>query len=292
MKTRIVTSFVLLLCTHLMYAQSKYTSTDFATKNPGQTYVGAVMKASSLNQESHQFLSLPLHPVIISFSNLMKSCEITPSYDNMMQAISSSLQESGTIKQISSLSYSFAEYSSYNELALFYRQKVDAAKLLGLPDTRKQRKTLVILNFELTLFTADMDLPEALVSDPKALEPFAGEELIYINSIGFGRRALMFVESDYPYADIKAAVDYTIKKAGSDDTAINEKHEAVFANSSVRVITPGNNVLGEDDPSKPLRNLVEYMTKAATVDDFGIPISFSASNLKDHGVFANEYTLQ
>ncbi len=296
MKTKIIALLLLTLGLPSMQAQNTQEgfqqSNTFTAKNPDKLFVGAIITAKSLNQDTHRFLDVPLHPITISSMSPFLVKEIAPSYANMMEAVTAAVREKGTLTQSTSFGYLFRELKSYRELPLFFGQSIDNRFFFGTSSLQKTRKTLAIVDIDHIFFDVTMDLQEEICSDPKALEPFAGEELIYVASVYFGRRAILVIESDYSYADVKGAVEYTIKKARNIDTETNGKHEAVYANSTIRVMTLGGKDLGRDDATRPLSNLVSYLTLPANIDDFGAPIAFSAISLKDNSSFINKFTLE
>ena len=74
------------------------------------------------------------------------------------------------------------------------------------------------------------------------------------------------------------------------EASILDESMAVIANATVRCMTIGNDNMEKTDPDNPLKNLINYLNKKATPEDFGMPITFSAAYLKDNSVFVNKFT--
>ena len=166
MKTKIKYIILLLLVIQTGYAQE---ASKFTVKVPNKTFIGAILEPGSINSDTHQFLDVPLNPITISYSLPMKSQEITPGYDNMMKAIREGLQQNNILKPNYQFSSSIDEIKSYEELAIYFGQKINPSLFFGT-SRQKQKKTIVVLSISQSFFSVDMDLPESLSDDPTVLE--------------------------------------------------------------------------------------------------------------------------
>lgn len=284
MKTKIKYIILLLLVIQTGYAQE---ASKFTVKIPNKTFIGAILEPGSINSDTHQFLDVPLNPITISYSLPMKSQEITPGYDNMMKAIREGLQQNNILKPNYQFSSSIDEIKSYEELAIYFGQKINPSLFFGT-SRQKQKKTIVVLSISQSFFSVDMDLPESLSDDPTVLEQ--KDKLIYVSSIQFGRKAVAIIESDFDSQTVKTAIKDIISKTENNEASILDESMAVIANATVRCMTIGNDNMEETDPDNPLKNLINYLNKKATPEDFGMPITFSAAYLKDNSVFVNKFT--
>ena len=66
----------------------------------------------------------------------------------------------------------------------------------------------------------------------------------------------------------------------------------ILANSNIRLMTIGNKEIKDINPDNPFTSILTYLSSTVTPDDFGGPISFSASNIKDNSVFVNYFNVQ
>lgn len=293
MKIKILSALLLLGSIQYLYAQNKtYESYSFVPKCPDEIFVGAILESKSLNADTYQFVNVPLNPIMISYSMASKSQEIVPSAENMKKSVYKAVQEIGTLKQYSFSSYGIGEWESEETLAFKMGQTVDYSTYFARPSTLKKKQTAVIVNITLGYFQVFMDIPEKLCADAEALKAYNIDDLIYISSISYGRKATLTVESDYNYLDVRRAIEYMMNKAKGENTAIDNRLESIFMNSTIRIMVVGGKKIDDSDPNNPLKGLVEYLNKKVTSDDFGVPIEFSASHLKDNGAFFNQFSIR
>lgn len=102
-----------------------------------------------------------------------------------------------------------------------------------------------------------MDIFEDVCSDEKVLA--RGDELIIVSSAFFGRQALVMVESDYDYREVKMAINELLN--GTQNFAIEKisKSKSILANSTIRIMLPGNETMEITDPANLLSNVMAYM---------------------------------
>lgn len=289
MKAKIVLVLLFFLGTQWVCAQNiTSTATEFTVKNPEITFLGAILEANSLNKDAHQLVNVPLNPVTMSFSSLsLGSREIAPSYTNMMAEIRAALKESGASKPNHSFSYTTSQVESYRELGFLFGQEINPATLFGVKTPQKLKKTLAVVNMKQVYFSVDMDIPEQLCADLSQISAYGKDDLIYVGSVQFGRRVVLMIESNFDYQEVRLAVDNLLK---AETVKVDEKSKMIIANSTIRFMAIGDEKMPEMDLDNPFATLLSYMNQERTSDNFGIPISFSASYLSNHGVFANTYT--
>ncbi len=292
MKTKLISLILLLIGMQGAYAQEYYgRATRFMVKNPQQIFIGAILNSTSLNSSTYQSVDAEYKPITQIYSFAAKAKEITPSRPAMIATIRESIQEAGTLKASYTFSYTIKELEKYDDLAFNVGQTLESPFHYGTPASRRTYKTLVAMDISQTFFSVGMDLPEELCSNPSELAGYAKNELVYVSSLEFGRRAIVLVESPFEYAQVKAATEYMLKKAEDATYPVNNRHEAVFANSSYRIVVVGDETIENANPDSPLDGLVKYLNRAVSAEDFGTPVAFSASYLKDNGVFENKYPI-
>lgn len=291
MKAKIVLALFCLLGTQLICAQdNKQTATQFTVKNPNTTFLGAILEAGSLNKDTHQFVDVPLNSVMVNFSlSQVKSREMIPAYENMLSEIRAALKENGQWKQNESFSYSISQLQSYGELGVFFGQEINSEKFFGVNASAKTKKTLAIINVEQAYFSMTMDLPEQLCSNPDLLSKYGKNDLIYVNSVQFGRKAVLIIESKYDYQEVKMAAENLLKNTAG---ALHEKYKSIIASSTIRFMVIGDEKVAEMDLDNPLTTLLNYMNQKVTCENFGLPISFTASYLSNNAMFANTYLVK
>lgn len=288
MKTKII--LFLLLILGVQYADAQIESSEFMVKNPEQTFVGAIMEASSINKDTHLFIDTPLNPVTVSYSLPITAPAqiLSPSYDNMMNAVREKLEANHINKPNLSFSFVVNELQSPAEIASILGQNINPGFYFGI--TQKTKKTLACVYISQALFSIDMDLFEDVCSDEKVLA--RGDELIIIGSVSFGRQALVMVESDYEYDEVRMAINELLGEKQTFSTEKISKSKAILANSTIRVMLPGNETIKITDLSNPLSDVVAYINRGFSADDFGKPIKFNAVLLKSRGMFVNKFEIK
>lgn len=288
MKTNIF--FCLLIILGVQYTNAQIRATQFMPKNPEQTFIGAIMDPNSINKDTYQFIDAPLNPITVSYSLPLTNPAhiLSPSYDNMINAIRERLKTNHITKPNLSFSFVVNELQSPGQIASILGQSIDPVFYFGM--AQKTKKTLACIYISQSLFSIDMDIFEDVCSDEKVLA--RGDELIVINSVSFGRQALVMVESDYDYQEIRMAINELLSGTQTLSTEKISKSKAILANSTIRIMLPGNETMEITNPTNPLSDVMTYMNRDFSADDFGKPIKFSAMHLKSKALFANEYKIE
>lgn len=278
MKARIgICCMVLWMGVQTLWAQ-EYSANKFLVKNPGHVYPGALLNAKSINQTEHHFFDEEVTPITVSSS--LPSFGVhtwMPSYEDMMSQVNVWL-ENNEVKT-GNVSFSIAE-RSYKDMEPFFGQDVDIPSYFGTDE--KKKKTCVSAFCSVDYFRLDMDMPENLC--PSLVTDNRLEEVLYINSVVFGRRAMVMVESDDEASEVLAAVKEALL-----GESVSKEASVILANALVRIV-----VIGEEDwemknPSQPFLEVLDYMSQGCKVGNIGGPIQFTAAYLKDHSVFVNEW---
>ena len=282
---KIICYIFLLIWSIQSVAQSNQsTASRFVVKNPETLFIGAVMKASGINEEVHQLVDVVYKPIVVSYSIPIKSGEYVPSHSNMMNDIRNKLKSDDLLKQSQEFSFSVTELKSKSDLSFSFGQYVNLAPYFGILPNQRIKKTMVLVDISQSFFSVVMDLQESITDDPKVMEQV--KDFIYVSSIQFGRRAMAVIESDAAVEEVKVAINDMLKEG----MPIAEKSKAVLARATIRCVAIGNGSVEQTDPDNPLSGILGYMRKKVTVDDFGVPISFTASCLEDHSMFYNTFS--
>ena len=254
MKTKIIYTIVFLMIAKLAYSQEEQYSADkFVAKCPNEIFIGAILEANSINQDTYKFLKISMNPINMGYTIPIKSQTITPSYNNMMKAIHEALKTNDVLKSNYSFSFVIKKIKSYQELAVNWGQNINLQQLLGITPDYKPQKNIILIDINQSFFSIIMDMPESLSTDPQVLQQL--DKLAFINSIQFGRKVIL-------------------------------------VNSNIRLMTIGNKGIKDINPDNPFTSILTYLSSTVTPDDFGGPISFSASNIKDNSVFVNYFNVQ
>ncbi|WP_126973963.1 thiol-activated cytolysin family protein [Gynurincola endophyticus] len=267
----------------LLNAQQR--SSVITAKSPDLLFIGSVLDKNSLNTSTHSTFNIINQDITITFGTLgISSKSIFPNRDAMNTAIGEALNASSNPGN-TSFGFSIRDLDSYKQLELLLGQHIDLKEWLNVADTKHQAKSLIAIDISKIAFTVEMDLPESgsYQTDEVELAKHQLDDLIYVNTLSFGRRVIVVVESNIISNELKQAVRNAL-----DGTALSDKHQAILANSTFRVIQFGN----EDyvfDPNSPLKGIIEYIDANITAGNYGLPISFGAAYLKNNAMFENMY---
>lgn len=226
-------------------------------------------------------------PITLSFSIPVKSQTILPSYDNMMRVVRESVMESGKIKSQQGFKYQLKEIKSYNDISMYFGQAISTEVFWGIPQNATPSKTTAIICLTQEFFSVNMDMPDdgkLYDKDPEITKRI--EELVYVSSVSFGRKAMMIVSSEMPYVRLKSAIEEAL---ASDHKTLTSKSRGVLANADVRIMILGNPDLTARNTDNPFASILEYFHRPVTIDDFGTPIQFTASYFKDNSMYCNKY---
>ncbi len=282
----ITLQLVLYFCLNAQNEQQS--STRFAVKAPQEIFIGGLIKANGINKAEHQFLKVQMNPIALSYTIPLKSETIIPSYENMINAIQKRLEEDNVLKPNYQFSFTIKQLDAYSQLALSFGEKIDLSTLLGISSPNLTKKTAAMLDISQSYFSIHMDNPENLSDDPSVQEQ--KNELVYVNSIEFGKRAILILESDYDYQDIKAALNEVITNTSTQKgNEISQKSKSIMANSIVRTLILDPLAKENITPDNPLAYLIDYINSEVSPKNFGVPIFFTAAWLKDNSVFENKF---
>ena len=276
-----IASLLLALVAMQAYAQEPGYNQQVA-KCPKGLFVGAIMKAQSLDMETYKMVEADINPVTVTYSFRVPSETYKPSVEEMTAAVRRHLEADGNLLQNVEMKVALGELEDYGRLFFDWGQKVDLAAWSGLPEESKPAGNLVRLVLSRTAFTIGMDIPEALTDDPAVKE--RADELIYINELSFGRRVTVLLESRQETDEVKAAVQEVL--AGG---TVSEKAQAILANTTLRIMPLADGQCLENlNPDGLLEGIVAYINRPFTAEDFGQPIAFRAAWVKDNAAFVHE----
>ena len=153
MKTKIIYTIVFLMIAKLAYSQEEQYSADkFVAKCPNEIFIGAILEANSINQDTYKFLKISMNPI------------------NMMKAIHEALKTNDVLKSNYSFSFVIKKIKSYQELAVNWGQNINLQQLLGITPDYKPQKNIILIDINQSFFSIIMDMPESLSTDPQVLQ--------------------------------------------------------------------------------------------------------------------------
>ncbi|NRF37483.1 thiol-activated cytolysin family protein [Pedobacter foliorum] len=255
-------------------------------------FPGALLQGGSIRNMLYQpFVpnGYKQHPLVIystspSFDPF--STTLIPSLKGTTDFIKNALNTDG--KQIESVSYSNGtEFSNYSEISMATRKNWDfSALVIKQPGDHGhiKKKTGFYVNYELSLFNVTVDFP---ASDFRIFEAnidpatVSGDPL-YVNHVTYGRTAILAIESDASFQQIKSA----FQNAQNGQERAEDKD--LLQKSVITVYMQGFKA-GEVDKIQVANgyNRVQLFTKALAASgsysntDYGVPVNFYVSKITD-----------
>lgn len=267
---------------------AQQTSTSFAAKNPSKLYLGAMLNKADINQDEYYVLDLIHDDITMSFVRPpVKSSTFKSGKDKMYQSINNAFSSSSNLvfSNNSSFSYNLQVLSQYKDIENYLGQTINLQEWFAISPDIQRPITVLVLDLKRTAFTVSLDLPSkgTFVTDPNEIAKYKLEDLIYINSLAFGRRIIVLIESNLDKDILLKSLNNALESE-----KFSQNDEAILANCTFRTV-----VLGADEltiiPQSPLKPILEYINKEFNSNNYGMPISFDAAYLKDNSVFENKF---
>lgn len=258
-------------------------STKIFTKMPKDVYLGAIMTIQSINKPVHEIVDAEPMAMRVSTS----SNTLGPSFDlysNRMDLQKKMEERYKPTSENVSFSYAMQDITDYNRLSLYFGQLVDVKKWFKIPAGESETNK-VMIHLEQTLFTLDMDMtdPQKHIDAVKNKQ-LNVDSLIIINSLSFGKKAVILVESNQPPTVIRSILQSEIQ-----GRELTPQQKAILSTFTFRIAIFGSDKEIAFDNDKPLSNVLNFFNTAT--DFIPEPLYFSASYIKNNGLFENEYTI-
>ncbi len=286
MRTRLITVLLYILTLGILSAQEPRNSSTYFGKNPESIFLGAVLSKNSINTEKHEFKDIKTNHKITPISTTFKYefPEIVPSKENMYKVISDELKEEGAPTGNAGIaSYSFYSIRNLEDLYDNFGQKMDLGKWFGLDVNNKMPKSNILVEYEIPLFDMFIDPGgDGIMNYIAELAKLKDDDLIYVMSITWGRKALIFVQSDFDENSLKVALNRYIK-----DEALTEEQKII-----IETATFSYNIF-EDVPldldnANPFKTILKYLEEPITTDNYGSIIHFMANEM-DGSTYLNSF---
>lgn len=287
MRTKILLFLGVIIISCSLSAQQREAS-SFTIKSPDKTFVGAVLDPKSINTDQHQFVQLT-KPDFITVSSLVQgdySQEIKPSYESMMRVVREWVGNKKLIQQ-QAFTFGIKEINSYEELNSCFGQNINSEKFFGISQDAQVTNNTLMVSITQEFFSVDMDMPDNGILHYEDPEVSAHrDDFIYVNSVTFGKKIIVLVSSQVELSKMKNAVNEALS---AKPNTLSQESRAILSNSDIEVMILGNPDLGSYDVAHPFEAVMEYLKRPVTLDDFGVPIHFSAASLRDHASFVNHF---
>ena len=220
-----------------------------------------------------------------------------PSYTNYMQEFKKALNEEDfSGQQIEEFEYDLKQFSKYSEMKLAFGANVDICSILkieGSYESNKiKHKTGLFARVCQKNFNGVIDYPDDgnIFKNNSKLSIYPNAA--YINSITYGRMAIISIESDYSYSEVKSAfkIALNIKKVNG-EISMDAHAKKLLQEADIRIWVRGGNGA---DVVKTIAGFYEFANFIVnggtfTKDVPGQPIFCTANRADNNSAFTLQF---
>lgn len=281
----------------ILIGNKEYTS-DILITDPSLVYVGGVFPESEFGKDFGKEITFPRKPIDVftsfpdayigtieretgslGYKLFMKEVLRSPEYKNYLQ---SGLRES--------LDFRCSEFYSYSDIQKAFASNAGLGKIFSAKVQSNSRKTNIKSRLlgQLTSknFTVSMDTPvngffKDRNNDYSSLNP------IYVRSLTYGKIALLAIESEYSFEEVKKAVEAGIKfKIFSTGGNYTSKDVEILQKSTITIYVISDNTDGNTNEFFSSLDEIKNAFKIS-YSDFapGLPIVCKGCYTKDNSVY-------
>jgi len=234
-----------------------------------------------------------------------------PKLSTVRQGISDLLKKAITsdTRVPAKVEFSYQQVFSKSQMNLFVQ--ADVSYGAGSLDTQfdwnqVSTKTRILAKYRQIYYSIDVDVPQSPLDffDPSvtkndlAAAMGTGSMPLYVAGVSYGMMAIMCIESDYSYKEMKLAIDATYNNGIVDvDLGFGRTAEEVMQSSSIKIIVYGGSTAGLSDLETGLPGFMKVIdaSKDFTKDSPGVPLVYKFRHLIDNTLamvtLTSQYTL-
>lgn len=264
-------------------------------------HIGAVYTGASINDLSFKRINYRLDPIDISYTfprfyidHIERPSPST--YFTSFQNALNSPYFSG--KQVQAFEYDFKQFTSYNELKLAFGANVDIKGIFNLSDSlnydKVKQKTGLFARVLQQNFSVIMDYPYEgnVFANDDDYYKVASKDPVYVNSITYGRMAIIAIESEYSYEALKNAfkASLSLKVVNADLNESNESKE-IMDKAEIKLYVWGGAGLETMKLHEGASALSDWIMSGGefTRENPGVPILFTANRVEDDSTFRTTF---
>ena len=275
---------------------NNYRKEDIFISNPIPVYLGAAYPEKEFGKSFKPEILYPRNPIDVIFNFTIPFIgEVTKAngsigYKKLLGEALSSNEYRSHIKKGAKESFEFmcSEYYSYSDIEKAFSGNAGLAKIFS---TKIQNNTHSINAKSKLLgqliskdFTVAMDIPTNGFFKDKTND-IAAENPVYVYSITYGKVALLSVESEYSFEEVKTAVEAGINyKIFSASGNYSKKSQEIIAKSKITLF-----IISDDDPNGHIFYTIDNIKSAFNLSyseyNPGYPVFCQGNYTKDNSAF-------
>lgn len=277
---------------------------EIASIQPNYIYLGSVLTAESINKGVYApvgFANDLKKKITVSFSLPVKSMEIAPKKSAFTNAIIDAIGDKDfSGKQSQVFSYKMKEFSYYREVKLAFAANVNIGQIFSINteinSNKIHRQSALFVDFSQIYFNAAMDIPDDgnIFSDENTRQKYIGKNPVYINSVNYGRKGIILVESNESYSVLSVAIRAAFNaKIVSGSLSIDTKTEEILKQAEISICIIGGDGQAATQTVKGFDEFQKFIINGGVYskDVYGVPISFSAGYASDNSMFVTEFEI-
>jgi thiol-activated cytolysin len=200
--------------------------------------------------------------------------------------------------QTEEFEYDFKRFSYYDELKLAFGANFNIASLLNISASCASKKithkTGLFARVFQQNFTAVMDYPEDgnLFKNNNDLNNHLTDA--YINSIIYGRLAIISMESDYSYDSVKTAFKAALAiSKNSGGASLDAQYKKILDTADVHVYILGGDAKGVAHTFQSFEDFEDFIKDGGVFSKMipGVPIFITANHLNDNSAWVSQFEI-
>lgn len=287
-----------------LLTRTTYEFYEITTIQPIYIYLGSTLSAASINSGRYVAVGFPnvlKSEITISFSLPVRSMVIAPKKSSFQNAITEAVGDKNfSGKQSQVFTYKMKQFSYYKEVKLAFGANVNVGQLFGV-DTevnngKTRKNTALFVDFSQIYFNAVMDIPDDgnIFKDENTRQQYLSQNPIYINSVNYGRKGVILVESKESYDKLSVAIRASFNaKVVNGKLSLDSETEKILEEAEISIC-----ILGGDggEAVKTIKGFNEFQNfiingGVYTNIVYGVPISFSGAYASDNSMYISEFNI-
>lgn len=267
-------------------------------------FLGSPISAESINKGKYEpvgFFNDLKKTIGIAFSLPVKSMEIPPKISAFRNAVIDAIGDkdfSGAQSQL--FSYKMKEFSYYKEVKLAFGANVSIGQLFGInteiTSDKIKSNTALFVDFSQIYFNVVMDIPDDgnIYANEEVRQKYLYKNPVYINTVNFGRKGVLLVESSESYSTLSVAIRVAFNaKVVSGELSIDANTKEILKKAEISICIIGGDGTGATKTVKGFEEFQNFIINGGvyTKEVYGVPISFSAGYASDNSMFVSEFEI-
>ena len=292
-------------------------SISYLGLNDDVIWPGNLVKGDRAHDFIYEPISIDRAPVTLSISIESSSTgssivqEVTdPRLSTIRQGITDLLKKAITAdtKVPAKVEFSYEQIFSKSQMNLFVKADVS----YGAGDLHTQfnwdqvsTKTRIMAKYRQIYYSIDVDVPQSPVDffDPSvtpeklAAAMGTGSRPLFVAGVSYGLMAIMCIETDFSYDQMKLALDASYSGTVDVDLGFGFTAQEVMASSTIKIIVYGGSTAGLGEIETGFTGFMKVVeaSKDFTKDSPGVPLVYKFRHLIDNTLalvtLTSQYTL-